>query len=95
MRTIQEQVTNVVALMNPGVVSQISVASDLESIVVSLQPNQNAKEIAGEMGIDLGCGYGCSSGVTADESRHAVIINRNTVHDKEAYDLLLRVLETC
>lgn len=87
-------------LMNNEVVKQVRVIlndrREPTKIVAVLKKKGEAGMIKEMFAKDLGCGYGCPTvGVEADTKTGMVTIDRESIYDKEAYDMLIQAMLLC
>jgi len=86
-------------LMNRDVVERVEVIVNskqqpIKIIAILTDKEKKNAEIIKKMFVhDLGCGYGCpTTGIDADVENGKVTIDRNAIHDKETYDLLIQAM---
>lgn len=83
--------------MNNNVVKQAILDLDQNrrpaKLTAVLVNKSEAEEIKENFALNFGCGYGCLSlGVEIDQENGAVVIDRDKVHDQEAFDFLVETL---
>jgi len=100
MSSISKAGNVVSVLLNKEAVKGVGIGVNKEkkpTQIAAILKDKNETEIIMKMFQDgFGCNFGCPSiaGIKADKEKGVVTIDRDEVHDKEAFDLVLGTLIT-
>jgi len=83
-------------LMNTSVVEQVGLVLDAKKrpvkIMAKLKKNEDPELIKTIFEQNLGCNYGCPCSVGIEATADTVTIDREKIHDKEAFDMVIGML---